>query len=73
MKILKLSPNSLFYKNNVKRNFVIIWCSDVQEAENLWEKVYMRDGWNVVQPLEVKWNWKKFNYLYAFRVSKHFA
>jgi hypothetical protein len=73
MKRLKLSLNLLFCKTNVNRDFLTIWCSDLQEAEDLWQKVYLLDGWHVEQPLEVKWNWKRFDYLYAFRVSKHLA
>ena len=60
-------------EKNVRRSVLTIWCSDLQEAEDLWQKVYMPDDWDVDQPIEVKWNWKKFDYLYTFRVSKHFA
>ena len=71
--MLKLSLTPLFWKTEVKRSFLTIWCSNLQEAEELWEKVYMIDGWNVEQPLAVKWNWKRFNHLYSFRVSKHLS
>jgi hypothetical protein len=73
MKRLKLALKRLFCKTYVRRSVLTIWCSDLQEAEDLWQKVYMLDGWDVDQPIEVKWNWKRFDYLYTFRVSKHFA
>jgi hypothetical protein len=73
MRRLKLALKRLFCKTDVRRSVLTIWCSDLQEAEDLWQKVYMLDGWDVDQPIEVKWNWKRFDYLYTFRVSKHFA
>jgi hypothetical protein len=72
-KSTELAQNPPFCKTDVRRSVLIIWCSDLQEAEDLWQKVYMLDGWDVDQPIEVKWNWKRFDYLYTFRVSKHFA
>jgi hypothetical protein len=66
MKRLKLVLKRLFCKTDVRT----IWCSDLQEAEDLWQKVYMPDGWVVDQAIEVKWNWRRFDYLYTFRVSK---
>lgn len=73
MKRLKLALKRLFYKTDVRRSVLTIWCSDLREAEDLWQNVYMLNGWDVDQPIEVKWNWKRFDYLYTFRVSKHFA
>ena len=63
----------LFCKTNVRRSVINIWCSSLDEAEFLWQKKYMLDGWDIEQPLEVRWNWKKLEYLYHFKVSKHFA
>ena len=59
-----------FCKTSVRRRVLSIWCSELQEAEELWQKVYMPDGWDIEQPIEVKWNWKMFDYLYMFKVSK---
>jgi len=73
MKSLKLALKRIFCKTDVRRSVLTIWCSDLQEGLDLWQKVYMLDGWDVVQPIEVRWNWKRFDYLYTFRMSKHFA
>lgn len=73
MKTLILALKRLFYQTDVRRSVLTIWCSELEEAEDLWQKVYMLDGWDVEQAIEVKWNWKHFDYLYTFKVSKHFA
>jgi|LauGreDrversion4_2_1035121.scaffolds.fasta_scaffold3115215_1 hypothetical protein len=66
MRSLKIALKRLFCKNHV----LTIWCSDLQEAEDLWRKVYMLDGWDVKETISVKWNWKRFEYLFTFKVSK---
>ena len=73
MKRLKLALKWFFRQTDDRRSVLTIWCSELQEAEDLWQKVYMLDDWDVEQPIEVKWNWKHFGYLYTFKVSKHFA
>lgn len=73
MERLKLAIKRLFHQTDVRRSVLTIWCSELQEAEDLWQKVYMINGWDAEQPIEVKWNWKHFDYLYTFKVSKHFA
>lgn len=73
MKRLILTLKRLFCQTDVRRSVLTIWCSELEEAEDLWQKVYMLDGWDVEQPIEVKWNWKHFDYLYTFKVSKHYA
>lgn len=47
-----------------------IWCNDLDAAQKLWEKVYMPNGWDVKEPIETKWNWKRFDYEYRFKLIK---
>lgn len=49
-------------------NIKTIWCSDLDEAELMWEKEYMNNGWDVYEPIEVKWNLSKMDFLYCFKV-----
>jgi len=47
-----------------------IWSSDLDYCESVWQNVYMVDGRDIHKPLEVKWNWLKFDYQYTFTVIK---
>jgi hypothetical protein len=50
---------------------LIIWCNNLDVLEKLCKEVYMTDGWDVKEPIRRKWNWKKFNYEYRFKLIKH--
>ena len=47
-----------------------IWSSDLVEVDRLWKEVYLLDGWDVEKPVEIKWNWIKFEYQYLLIIKK---
>ena len=49
---------------------ITIWTNDLDEAQRMWEKVYLPDGWDVKEPIETKWNWGKFEWQYRFKLVK---
>ena len=71
MKILIKYLKQLFAINNVSNSEELtIWCNDLNAAERLWQEVYIPDGWDVKEPIDLKWNWKRFEYQYMFKLIK---
>ncbi len=54
----------------MKKETKIIWSYSLEECEQLWQKYYMWNDWDVHKSLEVKWNWRKFKYMFTFTVIK---
>jgi len=52
------------------RTELTVWCSDFDFSKKLWEEVYLPDGWDIKEPIQTKWNWKRFNYEYRFKLTK---
>lgn len=40
-----------------------LWTDEIEDMENLWNEFY-KDCYEVVKTIDVKWNWKKFKYMY---------
>ncbi len=71
MKILIKYLKQIFAIDNVSNSSELtIWCNDLNAAERLWQEVYMPDGWDVKEPIDTKWNWKRFDYEYRFKLIK---
>lgn len=68
-KMIKIGPHNIIYKSNQHNQSLKVWCSNVTDADLKWQE-YRRDGWNIIEPLKVKWEWKRFSYSYYFKISK---
>lgn len=44
----------------------------MEELEKIWQTELMNNGWDIEKPLDVRWNWYKFDYEYYF-VAKYVA
>lgn len=42
----------------------------MEELEEIWQNKLMNNGWDVKKPLDVRFNWRKFDYEYYF-VAKY--
>lgn len=42
----------------------------IEELERIWQTQLMNNGWGIKKPLDVRWNWFKFDYEYYF-VAKY--
>jgi len=68
-KLNKMLGNLLIF--SVTNSAVItIWTNDLAEAQRMCEQVYLPDGWEVKEPIETKWNWKRFEWQYRFKLVK---
>ena len=71
MKRLIKYLKQLFAIHNISNSAELtICCSDLDAAEKLWQDVYMPGGWDVKEPIETRWNWKRFDYEYMFKLIK---
>ena len=43
---------------------ITIWCNKLDDIENLWHNSLMNAGWDVKEPIKVKFNWRKFQWQY---------
>lgn len=51
-------------------NELTIWCNNLEEAKKLLDKICKGDEWNVKEPIKRKWNWKRFQFEYKFKITK---
>jgi len=65
--------------NKIRKAFtihIVRQCSfsadTMEELEKIWQTELMGNGWDVHKPLDVRWNWYKFDYEYYF-VAKYVA
>lgn len=42
---------------------ITLWTDEIEDMENLWNEFY-KDFYDVEQTVDVKWNWKKFKYMF---------
>lgn len=44
----------------------------IEELETIWQTELMDNGWDVKKPMDIRWNWRKFDYEFYF-VAKYVA
>lgn len=59
----------MIYKSSKHTKNLNVWCSNIMDADLKWQN-YRRDGWSIIEPLTVKWEWKRFSFSYYFKISK---
>ena len=69
-RFLKYLKQSLTTHKAYDNVVVTIWTNDLNNAQRVWEGVYMNDGWDIDEPIKVKWNWKRLEYQYRFKVKR---
>ena len=42
---------------------ITLWTDELPHMEMLWDKIY-KEFYDVEKTVDVKWNWKKFKYMY---------
>lgn len=47
----------------IMKKKITLWADEFQEMEMLWNKIY-KEFYNVEEIIDVKWNWRKFKYMY---------
>jgi hypothetical protein len=47
-----------------------VWCEDVEDVEWKWQRMYEPFGFDIVNPVEVKFNFWKLKYMLVFTVKR---
>ena len=48
-----------------------VWDADLDSLKSKWVNEYMNNGYDVEEPVDVKWNRKTMSFQYRFIVKKH--
>jgi len=49
---------------------VSIWTETLEDAEQIWRRLFMNENWDIEQEVKYKWNWSSFKFMYNFKLSK---
>ena len=49
---------------------VTYWCDDIDILIDMYQTIWSKEGWKVLKPVQVKWKWKEFDWVYVVKLYR---